>query len=269
MKPIEVVTGNCHFHIKRVISSTDVIQLTLTLNMTSAQVVKKSVTVIKSPNFRTTFTRTIILDLLMKLMTPGLRPFTVLRSLGRRSERLANDYVSYSNTRTTTLVQLPLQRSRLCSERTLNLSPRWTHKRPVKSPRPPVDDRSEHGWTTVTEDSTTTTTKYSYDLTNLNNFYRLPYLALYRLLLTNALTRELSSTARKRNKLTNNAKRRKPDANWVRNISSGPLDEIETQVLSYGLKHSVTPKQIPTEANVSSVEAVLSGQHEPIRINQG
>ena len=122
-------------------------------------------------------------------MTPGLRPFTVLRSLGRRSERLANDYVSYANTRTTTLVQLPLQRSRLCSERTLNLSPRWTHKRPVKSPRPPVDDRSEHGWRTVTEDSTTTTTKYNYDLTNLNNFYRLPYLALYRLLLTNALTR--------------------------------------------------------------------------------
>ena len=127
MKPIEVVTGNCHFHIKRVISSTDVTQLTLTLKMTTAQVVKKSVTVIKSPNFRTTFTRTIILDLLMKLMTPGFRPFTVLRSLGRRSERLANDYVSYTknfNTRTTTLVQLPLQRSRLCSERTLNLSPR-------------------------------------------------------------------------------------------------------------------------------------------------
>ena len=59
-----------------------------------------------------------------------------------------------------------------------------------------------------------------------------------------------------------NAKRRKPDANWVRNISSRPLDETETQVLSYGLKHSVTPKQIPTEAIVSSVEAVLSRQHE-------
>ena len=61
---------------------------------------------------------------------------------------------------------------------------------------------------------------------------------------------------------TKNAKRRKPDANWVRNISSRPLDETETQVLSYGLKHSVTPKQIPTEAIVSSVEAVLSRQHE-------
>ena len=61
---------------------------------------------------------------------------------------------------------------------------------------------------------------------------------------------------------TKNAKRRQPDANWVRNISSSPFDETETQVLSYGLKHSVTPKQIPTEAIVSSVEAVLSRQHE-------
>ena len=59
---------------------------------------------------------------------------------------------------------------------------------------------------------------------------------------------------------TKNAKRRKPD--WVRNISSRPLDETETQVLSYGLKHSVTPKQITNEAIVSSVEAVLSRQHE-------
>ena len=48
---------------------------------------------------------------------------------------------------------------------------------------------------------------------------------------------------------TKNANRRKPDANWVRNISSRPLDETETPVLSYGLKYSVTPiKQIPTEA---------------------
>ena len=62
---------------------------------------------------------------------------------------------------------------------------------------------------------------------------------------------------------TKNAKRRKPDANWVRNISSPPLDETETPVLSYGLKHSVTPiKQTPTEAIVSSIEAVLSRQHE-------
>ena len=52
-------------------------------------------------------------------------------------------------------------------------------------------------------------------------------------------------------------KRRKADKNWVKNISSRPLDETETQLLSYGLKHSVTPKRIPTEAILSSVEAAL------------
>ena len=44
----------------------------------------------------------------------------------------------------------------------------------------------------------------------------------------------------------------KTDKNWVRNISSRPLDENEMQVLSYGLKHSVTPKRIPTDDIVSS-----------------
>ena len=65
-------------------------------------------------------------------------------------------------------------------------------------------------------------------------------------------------------------KRRKTDDNWVRNISSRPLDETETQILSYGLKHSVTPKRIPTETIVSSVEAVLSRQRdlsEPVKDN--
>ena len=38
------------------------------------------------------------------------------------------------------------------------------------------------------------------------------------------------------------------------------LEETETKVLSYG--HSVTPTHIPTEVIVSSVEAVLSHQHE-------
>ena len=57
-------------------------------------------------------------------------------------------------------------------------------------------------------------------------------------------------------------RRSKPDDNWVRNISSRPLDRNETRVLSYGQKHSVTPKRIPTKAIVSSVEAALSRQRE-------
>ena len=50
-------------------------------------------------------------------------------------------------------------------------------------------------------------------------------------------------------------RRSKPDDNC-------PLDKNETRVLSYGLKHSVTPKRLPTEAIVSSVEAALSRQRE-------
>ena len=57
-------------------------------------------------------------------------------------------------------------------------------------------------------------------------------------------------------------KRHETDKNWVRNISSRPLDENETQVLSYGLKHSVMPKHIPTDDIVSSVESVLARQRE-------
>ena len=65
-------------------------------------------------------------------------------------------------------------------------------------------------------------------------------------------------------KLTEDKNRPKTDDNWIRNtcISSRPLDKTETHVLSYGLKHSVTPKRIPTESIVSSVEAVLSRQRD-------
>ena len=69
---------------------------------------------------------------------------------------------------------------------------------------------------------------------------------------------------RKLTGLQRNKDKRQPktDDNWVRNISSRPLDKTETHVLSYGLKHSVTPKRIPTETIVSSVEAVLSRQRD-------
>ena len=30
-------------------------------------------------------------------MTPGFKPFTILRSLGRQSEQLANNYISYAS----------------------------------------------------------------------------------------------------------------------------------------------------------------------------
>ena len=50
--------------------------------------------------------------------------------------------------------------------------------------------------------------------------------------------------------------------NWVKNISFRQLDETETQVLPYGLKHSITPRRIPIETIVSSVEAVVAHQRD-------
>ena len=81
----------------------------------------------------------------------------------------------------------------------LDLSLRWTQKRPSRSSKPPVDDWSERGLTTVTEDWTTTTTNYNNDLTNLNNSYRLTYLTLYWLLPTNEPTKRKNNTATKLN----------------------------------------------------------------------
>ena len=64
--------------------------------MTSAQVVETSVTVTDNspfqdyphPDDHTT----------RSTVTPGFKPFTVLRSLGRQSERLANNYITYAST---------------------------------------------------------------------------------------------------------------------------------------------------------------------------
>jgi len=57
-------------------------------------------------------------------------------------------------------------------------------------------------------------------------------------------------------------KRSKTDKNWVRDISSRPLDENETHILSYVLKHSVTPKHMPTDDIVSSAESVYTRQRD-------
>ena len=38
--------------------------------------------------------------------------------------------------------------------------------------------------------------------------------------------------------------------------------KTETRLLSYGLKHSITPKRIPAETIVSSVKAVLAYQRD-------
>ena len=66
---------------------------------------------------------------------------------------------------------------------------------------------------------------------SLNNFYRLPYLVLYRLLRTNALTRQLNSTAQKRNK------------NWRDCKTQKTLNDVNpTQTVNFFLKVYIYPK---------------------------
>ena len=112
---------------------------------------------------------------------------------------------------------------------------------------------------------TTLTINCYYVLVNLRNLYLHLYSTLLRLLLTNETTEHNRAIAQ--SKLTRlqhaaHKKRHKTDKNWVRNISSRPLDENETPLPSYGLKHSVTPKHVPTDDIVSSVESVLARQRE-------
>ena len=108
----------------------------------------------------------------------------------------------------------------------------------------------------ATEDSNATKTKHNKYTTKLNNWYLLNYLTLLRLLPTNEPTKRLNVPVLGINRNWHDFD------NWVRNISSCPLDKNETRVLSCGLKHSVTPKRIPPEVIVCSVEAALSRQRE-------
>ena len=200
-----------------------------------------------------------------------IKPFTVLRSLGRQSERLANDYISYaSNVRR---IRQQLWFNHRCKD--LGLVPRGLR---LKSP---LNTQEAIQIVKATcrrlirariNDCHRRLSYYNNKLQHrLDKLKQLLPTSLLSTIQTIADKRADKTTEKHRAKTklkltrlqdTKNAKRRKPDENWVRNISSRPLDETETQVLSYGLKHSVTPKQIPTEAVVSSVEAVLSRQHE-------
>ena len=204
-------------------------------------------------------------------MTPGFKPFTVLRSFGRKSERLANDYISYaSNVRR---IRQQLWFNHRCKD--LGLVPAGLR---LKSPL-----NTQEAIQIVKATCRRLVRARINDCHRRLNYYkdklqqRLDKLRqfiptdLLDTILTIADRRAKKTAEQHRTKTqlkltrlqrTKDKRRQKPDDNWVRNISSRPLDKTETQVLSYGLKHSVTPKRIPTEAIVSSVEAVLSRQRE-------
>ena len=201
-------------------------------------------------------------------VTPGLKPFTVLRSLGRQSERLTNDYITYASTvrqirqqlwfyircKVHGLVPVGLKlKSPLNTQEAIQIV-KATCRRLVKAQ---INDCHRR-------------------LKRYNNKRQQLHDKLNQLIPTELLDTITTIADKRANKATERARtghqqkltrllrnkeqrRSKPDDNWVRNISSRPLDKNETRVLSDGLKHSVTPKRIPTEA---IVEAALSRQRE-------
>ena len=238
--------------------------------MTSAQVVETSVNVTSNSPSQD-YTHPDDHNLPNYDMTPGFKPFTVLRSLGRKSERLANDYISYaSNVRR---IRQQLWFNHRCKD--LGFVPAGLR---LKSPL-----NTQEAIQIVKATCRRLVRARINDCHRRLNYYkdklqqRLDKLRqfiptdLLDTILTIADRRAKKTAEQHRTKTqlkltrlqrTKGKKQQKPDDNWVRNISSRPLDKTETQVLSYGLKHSVTPKRIPTEAIVSSVEAVLSRQRE-------
>ena len=238
--------------------------------MTSAQVVETSVKVTtNSPS--QDYTHPDDHNLRTYDMTPGFKPFTILRSIGRQSERLANNYISYaSNVRR---IRQQLWFNHRCKE--LGLVPAGLR---LKSPLN-TKEAIQIVKTTCRRLIRARINDCHRRLNFYNNKLQQRLDKLKQLIPTNLLDTVLAIADKRADKTeeqhrnqsqqkltrlqrTKDKKRHKTDDNWVRNISSRPLDKTETQVLSYGLKHSVTPKHIPTEAIVSSVEAVLSRQRE-------
>ena len=58
-----------------------------------------------------------------------------------------------------------------------------------------------------------------------------------------------------------NPKQKAPEI-WVKNMSHTVLDANEVNLLSYGMKHSLTPKHLPTAKILASVEAAIGRKQD-------
>ena len=56
--------------------------------------------------------------------------------------------------------------------------------------------------------------------------------------------------------------KQKAPESWVKNISHRVLDANEVNVLSYGMKHFLTPKHLPTAKILASVEAAIGRKQD-------
>ena len=211
----------------------------LTLMITSAQVVETSVTSTDnspSQDYTHPDDQTTLLH-----VTPGLKPSTVLRSLGRQSERLAKDYITYVSTirrirqqlwfnhrcKDHGLVPAGLKlKSPLNTQEAIQIV-KATCRRLVKARINDCHRRLK---------------RYNSKRQQLHDkLNQLIPTELLDTITTIADKRANKATGRARTghqqkltRLLRNKEQRpsKTDDNWVRNISSRPLDKNETPVLS-------------------------------------
>ena len=165
--------------------------------MTSAQVVETSVNVISNSPSQDYYTH---LDdrTLLYHTTPGFKPFKILRSLGRQSERLANIYISYaSNIRR---IRQQLWFNHHCKD--LGLVPSGLRlKSPLNTQEAIQIVKATCRrliWAQI-NDCHRRLNHYSNNLTNSNNLhvYGLTYSTLYVTSLTNELRKQLNNTTLK------------------------------------------------------------------------
>ena len=174
----------------------------------------------------------------------------MLRSCGRQSERLAHNYISYAST--VRRIRQQLWFNHRCKD--LGLVPAGLK---LKSPLN-TQEAIQIVKSTCRRLVRARINDCHRRLKHYNNKLQQRLDELKRLIPTNLLDAVTNIADRRADKTTQQCrtnterklirlrqtkhKRRKTDDNWVRNISSRPLDETETQILSYGLKHSVTPQ---------------------------
>ena len=204
-------------------------------------------------------------------LTPGFKPFTLIRSLGRQSEQLTTHYISLVVK--IRQIQQQLWFNHRCKD--LGLVPAGLRIKSPLNTREAIRIVESTRRQLVKARINDNHRRLKHYKTNLQNTrHQLSQLLPPHLLdtvhdiadkrahktATNCRTKLAEKLDRLRTK--RDKKRRTHNDDWVRNISSRPLDKTETRVLSYGLKHSITPKRIPTDTIVSSVEAVLCRQSD-------
>ena len=234
--------------------------------MTSAQVVETSVTS-NSPSQDYIHPDDHITSI--NIHSPGFRPFIIIRSTyGRESEKLASFLTKYASC--VRQIRQQLWFNHRCKD--LGLTPRSLK---IKSPLNTreaisiVRSASKRLLNARINDCHKRLNKYKSLLEKTVEKLRqsLPsnLLEVVRTIADKrAYKRALECRTRQVEKLrklyetSKRLNRPKPDANWVKNISSRQIDDSETKLLSYGLKHSIIPRHVPTETIVAGVEDALS-----------